>query len=88
MAGGVADWLCQLISLVMSAVTVSGRAVHPIGLVKTRPLQIGHDATRRTRYVPDGGVARGDSRSMAEHPRCMLTCGKPGQVRLLHSFPS
>lgn len=40
------------------------------------------------RYVPDGSVGNGGSRSLAEHRRCILTCRGTGQACLSHSFPS
>ena len=48
----------------------------------------GRDAGRRARCVPDKSVGHGYSRSLAEQPKCVLTCGKTGQVGMPRSFPS
>lgn len=62
----------------------SGRALQAVRACFASRGQF-HD---RARYVPDGPVGHGDSRSLAEHPRWVLNCEGTGQVRLSHSFPS
>lgn len=76
-----------------------GRARPGQGLVKERgshprESRAGAEENRQGRvgeralYLPDDSVGHGDSQSLAERPRCLLTRGKTGRPGLLHSFPS